>query len=154
MATYNLRAMDPAAVIRELRAQLGDIMSSDAAWCRRRLSTIERQRKQGKNVATSLNQVVQRCAQSRERVARRAEGVPRPAYNPELPITAHREEILEAIEREQVVIVAGETGSGKTTQLPKLCLEAGRGRRGLVGCTQPRRIAARAMADRVAESPA
>ena len=151
MATYNLRAMDPAAVIRELRAQFGDIMSSDAAWCRRRLSTIERQRKQGKNVATSLNHVVQRSAQSRERVARRAEGVPRPAYNPELPITAHREEILEAIEREQVVIVAGETGSGKTTQLPKLCLEAGRGRRGLVGCTQPRRIAARAMADRVAE---
>jgi ATP-dependent helicase HrpA len=76
---------------------------------------------------------------------------PRPVYDPALPITAHREEILQAIARHQVVIVAGETGSGKTTQLPKLCLEAGRGARGLIGCTQPRRIAARAMAERVAE---
>jgi ATP-dependent helicase HrpA len=76
---------------------------------------------------------------------------PRPTFDPALPITAHREEILQAIAGHQVVIVAGETGSGKTTQLPKLCLEAGRGTRGLIGCTQPRRIAARAMAERVAE---
>jgi ATP-dependent helicase HrpA len=72
-------------------------------------------------------------------------------YDPQLPITAHREELLESIRRHQVLIVAGETGSGKTTQLPKLCLEAGRGAAGLIGCTQPRRIAARAMASRVAE---
>ena len=76
---------------------------------------------------------------------------PQPAFDPALPITAHRAEILRALERHQVVIVAGETGSGKTTQLPKLCLEAGRGSRGLIGCTQPRRIAARAMAERVSE---
>jgi ATP-dependent helicase HrpA len=80
---------------------------------------------------------------------------PQPVFDPALPITAHRAEILRALERHprghQVVIVAGETGSGKTTQLPKLCLEAGRGSRGLIGCTQPRRIAARAMAERVSE---
>jgi len=74
-----------------------------------------------------------------------------PQYDPALPITAHRESIVAAIRESQVLIVAGETGSGKTTQIPKLCLEAGRGQKGLIGCTQPRRIAARAMAERVAE---
>jgi ATP-dependent helicase HrpA len=74
-------------------------------------------------------------------------------YDAALPITAHRAEILEAIERHPVIVVCGATGSGKTTQLPKLCLEAGRGRGGrdgLIGHTQPRRIAARALAARVA----
>ena len=72
-------------------------------------------------------------------------------YPAELPIVAHRQEIVQAIRASQVVIVAGDTGSGKTTQLPKMCLEAGRGRRKRIGCTQPRRIAAIAVAERVAE---
>lgn len=72
-------------------------------------------------------------------------------WSAELPILARREELIAALRDHQVVIVAGETGSGKTTQLPKLCLAAGRGRRGLIGHTQPRRIAARAVADRIAE---
>ena len=76
---------------------------------------------------------------------------PRLQYDPALPITNHREQIVQAIRDQPVLIVAGETGSGKTTQLPKFCLEAGRGKRGLIGCTQPRRIAARAMAERVSE---
>lgn len=72
-------------------------------------------------------------------------------YDPALPITHHRDEILAAVERHSVVIVCGATGSGKTTQLPKMCLEAGRGAKGrLVGHTQPRRLAARALAERVA----
>src|ERR1044071_292968 len=71
-------------------------------------------------------------------------------YDPALPITAHREEILEALSRHSVIVVCGATGSGKTTQLPKLCLEAGRGVAGLIGHTQPRRLAARALADRLA----
>lgn len=72
-------------------------------------------------------------------------------YDPALPITAHREEILGALARHQVIVVCGATGSGKTTQLPKFCLEAGRGTTGLIGHTQPRRIAARALAARLAE---
>ncbi len=72
-------------------------------------------------------------------------------YPEELPITAHRAELVAAIQNNQVVIVAGEPGSGKTTQLPKLCIEAGRGKRGRIGCTQPRRIAAISIASRVAE---
>ena len=72
-------------------------------------------------------------------------------YDPALPISAHRQEILEAIARHAVIVVCGATGSGKSTQLPKLCLSAGRGTLGLIGHTQPRRIAARALAMRLAE---
>lgn len=71
-------------------------------------------------------------------------------FDADLPITAHREEIARAIATNQVVVVCGATGSGKTTQLPKICIEAGRGTFGLIGHTQPRRIAARAIADRLA----
>jgi ATP-dependent helicase HrpA len=73
------------------------------------------------------------------------------AYPESLPITARRDEIVQAIRDNQVLIVAGETGSGKSTQIPKFCLEAGRGTGGLIGHTQPRRVAARTIAERVAE---
>src|SRR5690606_18098324 len=71
-------------------------------------------------------------------------------YPPELPVVARREEISRAILNHQVVIVCGETGSGKTTQLPKICLELGFGQNGLIGHTQPRRLAARTVAARIA----
>ncbi len=74
-----------------------------------------------------------------------------PSYPEDLPITARKDEILAALESHQVLIVAGETGSGKSTQLPKMCLEAGRGVAGMIGHTQPRRIAARSVAERVSE---
>ncbi|MDD4016672.1 MAG: DUF3418 domain-containing protein [Kiritimatiellae bacterium] len=76
---------------------------------------------------------------------------PHITFPPELPISAHADVIAEALRTHQTVIVCGDTGSGKTTQLPKIALKAGRGRRGLIGCTQPRRLAALAMARRVAE---
>ncbi len=75
----------------------------------------------------------------------------RVTFPAELPITAHALEIAKAIARHPVIIVAGETGSGKTTQLPKICLAMGRGANGQIGCTQPRRIAATSVAARVAE---
>src|SRR5262245_14213148 len=81
---------------------------------------------------------------------RRRANLPRPTYPDDLPVVARREEIAEAIAHHQVVIVCGETGSGKTTQLPKICLELGRGVTGLIGHTQPRRIAARSVAARIA----
>jgi len=77
--------------------------------------------------------------------------VPTITYPAQLPVSARREEIAQAIQNNQVVIVSGETGSGKTTQLPKIALELGRGRKGQIGHTQPRRIAARTVAERIAE---
>ncbi|WP_425427696.1 ATP-dependent RNA helicase HrpA [Bowmanella denitrificans] len=88
--------------------------------------------------------------QSVQRSQLRKDGVPKIDY-PDLPVSEHRDEIAKAIAEHQVVIVAGETGSGKTTQLPKICLELGRGVRGLIGHTQPRRLAARSVANRIAE---
>ena len=84
-----------------------------------------------------------------EQVEARKRSVPNIAY-PDLPVSARRDEIARAIRDNQVVVVAGETGSGKTTQLPKICLELGRGTSAMIGHTQPRRIAARAVADRLA----
>ncbi|MDY6980919.1 MAG: ATP-dependent RNA helicase HrpA, partial [Pseudomonadota bacterium] len=83
--------------------------------------------------------------------AQRLVNLPKPTYPENLPVSERREDIREAIEQHQVVIVAGETGSGKTTQLPKICMELGRGVAGMIGHTQPRRLAARSIASRVAE---
>ncbi|MGH8940011.1 MAG: helicase-related protein, partial [Actinomycetes bacterium] len=85
------------------------------------------------------------------RVARRQAAVPQIRYPPALPVSRRKDELAAAIREHQVVIVAGETGSGKTTQIPKMCLELGRGVTGHIGHTQPRRIAARTVAERVAE---
>jgi len=82
--------------------------------------------------------------------ARRA-GLPTLNYDEALPVNTRRAEIAQAIQKHQVVVICGETGSGKTTQLPKICLELGRGLKGLIGHTQPRRIAARATASRIAQ---
>jgi len=87
---------------------------------------------------------------SRKEVARRPEFRVPLTFPDDLPITAHREQIVRAIREHQVLVVAGETGSGKSTQLPKLCLEASRGVNGLIGHTQPRRVAARTIAERIA----
>src|SRR5499425_1963736 len=76
--------------------------------------------------------------------------VPAVSYPPDLPVSQRKDEIAAAIRDHQVIIVAGETGSGKTTQLPKICLELGRGVTGQIGHTQPRRIAARTVAERIA----
>ncbi|MEE8495058.1 MAG: ATP-dependent RNA helicase HrpA, partial [Xanthomonadales bacterium] len=147
----NVRAMEARVIIRETRSRLDSIMASDAGWCRKRLHSIQRLRQEHKPADQQLAQVVRRVDESRKKVLHRVAGIPVPRYDETLPITAHREEILKALKENPVIVVAGETGSGKTTQLPKLCLEAGRGTRGMIACTQPRRIAARAMAERVSE---
>ena len=90
-------------------------------------------------------------ARAEARIERRRASVPAINYPPQLPVSERRDELLAAIRDHQVVIVAGETGSGKTTQLPKICLELGRGVRGTIAHTQPRRIAARTVAERIAD---
>ena len=85
-----------------------------------------------------------------EQLAERAAAIPVISF-PDLPVSSHRDEIARAIRDHQVVIVSGETGSGKTTQLPKICMQLGRGVAGMIGHTQPRRLAARSVADRIAD---
>jgi ATP-dependent helicase HrpA len=98
-----------------------------------------------------LGEIAQKIRTSQQKFAARLASLPKPEYPLELPVSARRDEISEAIKKNQVVIVCGETGSGKTTQLPKICLELGRGVSGLIGHTQPRRIAARSVASRIAQ---
>jgi len=105
----------------------------------------------GEARAAAQQALEQAMVRSREAFAAREARLPEPRIDTELPIGREADAIVALIRKHQVVVIAGETGSGKTTQLPKLCLAAGRGAAGLIGCTQPRRIAARAVAKRVAE---
>lgn len=100
---------------------------------------------------SKLTQWLERFQASVAKVEARRRSVPVMRYDDALPIAAKRDEIKAALEKHQVLVIAGETGSGKTTQLPKICLEIGRGVHGLIGHTQPRRLAARSVATRVAE---
>jgi ATP-dependent helicase HrpA len=108
-------------------------------------------RLRGNDIKAGEAALAAKIAASTAARAARAASVPAISYPEELPISQNRDEIRRAIEKHPVVIVCGETGSGKTTQLPKICLEAGRGVAGIIGHTQPRRIAARAVAARIAE---
>ncbi len=98
-----------------------------------------------------LGEIAQKVRTSQAKYAARLANLPQPEYPLELPVSSRRDEIAKAIQNNQVVIVCGETGSGKTTQLPKICLGLGRGVAGLIGHTQPRRIAARSVASRIAQ---
>ncbi|MCK8045237.1 ATP-dependent RNA helicase HrpA [Shewanella sp. 1CM18E] len=122
----------------------------DAAKIRQRLFRLKKQPESDKKTAT-LEQLEQLALESRQKVEQRLANRPSITYPDSLPVSQKRDEIATAIANNQVVIVAGETGSGKTTQLPKICLELGLGTRGLIGHTQPRRLAARSVATRIAE---
>ncbi len=98
-----------------------------------------------------LGEIAQKLHASQQKFAARLANLPKPEYPPELPVSGKKDEIAAAITKHQVVIICGETGSGKTTQIPKICLELGRGVSGFIGHTQPRRIAARSVASRIAQ---
>ncbi|MFC8261121.1 ATP-dependent RNA helicase HrpA [Streptomyces sp. NPDC057291] len=134
----------------DLQSQLGQLSLRDAHRLGRRLEGARRIRKPEAQ-QTVLNEIAAQAGKAAERLAGRAARVPALSYPEELPVSQKKDDILEAIRDHQVVIVAGETGSGKTTQIPKICMELGRGVRGMIGHTQPRRIAARTVAERVAD---
>ncbi|CAN5237914.1 ATP-dependent RNA helicase HrpA [soil metagenome] len=129
----------------ELYPRLDALTTRDADRLRRRLRNLR-----GSTDARKLEQVAQQISVAEALVATRLAAVPEITY-PDLPVSALRHDIAAAIRDNQVVVVAGETGSGKTTQLPKICLELGRGITGTIGHTQPRRLAARTVAQRIAD---
>jgi ATP-dependent helicase HrpA len=132
-------------------ASIDDCLLRDQHRLRRERDRLHGQRLRGNDVSAAEEALRQKIAASVAARAARAASVPALAYPDDLPVSQHRDAIRRAIADHPVVIVSGETGSGKTTQLPKICLEAGRGVAGAIGHTQPRRIAARAVAARIAE---
>ncbi|MBP8771370.1 MAG: DEAD/DEAH box helicase, partial [Thiopseudomonas sp.] len=130
-----------------LHAHIKQAMSADQHRLRQRLSALLKKPEHDSALAQWQQDLDKSCQQ----VANRRLSIPKIHYDDSLPIAERREDIKQALAKHQVLIIAGETGSGKTTQLPKLCLELGRGTQGLIGHTQPRRLAARSVAARIAE---
>ena len=127
------------------------VMGADRFALEKGVEAVLRFSNAGRPCSKSLEKLERDATRSGERFDARAATVPKVQYPPELPVTERRDELAETIRDHQVVVVCGETGSGKSTQLPKICLDLGRGVAGTIGHTQPRRIAARSVAARVAE---
>lgn len=137
------------ATIKQLYTRLDNCLIADRFAIRKKIQLLQRRLKENNPADRLQNDVEKALTRSEERVALRA--YQQPIRYPDLPVSARREEIAKAIAGHQVVVIAGETGSGKTTQIPKICLQLGLGRVGLIGHTQPRRLAARTVANRIAE---
>lgn len=140
----------PAPALGDLAPRLAELSLRDAHRLGRRLEGARRIRKPEARTAV-LAEIEAEVTKAEARMAERRARVPAVTYPEQLPVSQKKDVIAEAIRDHQVVIVAGETGSGKTTQIPKICMELGRGVRGMIGHTQPRRIAARTVAERVAD---
>ena len=140
---------EAAMSVPTLLSQISGCLLKDQFRLRRRLQNCKSLPDADK--ARQLERLAAEITQSAAAVAQRKAGVPAVSYPQQLPVAEKKDDIKAAIAAHQVVIIAGETGSGKTTQLPKICLELGRGISGMIGHTQPRRLAARSVCDRIAE---
>ena len=137
------------ASIKQLSSLLPACMNVDRHRFKRQLDRLRHEAKKG-DPSEKLQRLKGQIERSTYQCQLRRQSIPAINY-PDLPVTAKKDEIAQLIAKNQVLILCGETGSGKTTQLPKICLELGRGVKGFIGHTQPRRIAARTVADRIAE---
>ena len=142
---------EPNGSTDDFPARLNRVMLTDRHPIKRLLGQIERRAAQGQPTDRDRSRVEQLLNRSIKQVQKRRDSVPEIRFDEELPVSAARDELAAAIRDNQVVVVAGETGSGKSTQLPKICLGLGRGIRGMIGHTQPRRLAARSIGARIAE---
>ena len=142
--------MTASDLVKQLTQQLPLCLNQDRPGLKRQLDRLRSDAQKGKNPLEPLNALACRIERSVAARNKRLAGIPVLNF-PDLPVTGKKDDIAKLIQDNQVVIVCGETGSGKTTQLPKICLSIGRGAAGFIGHTQPRRIAARTVADRIAE---
>ncbi len=142
--------MSASDTIANLRTLLPGCLVADRLWAGPRLEQAARRLQRGAPADRALTDLADRLQASHSEVERRG-ALPLVIQYPELPVSARRDEILASLARLPALVLTGETGSGKTTQLPKMLLEAGYGRRGMIALTQPRRVAAQAMARRLRE---
>ncbi|EMF0915950.1 ATP-dependent RNA helicase HrpA [Providencia stuartii] len=133
-----------------LEADIGQTSLRDQRLLKKRLQGIVKIRDEKSRVAV-LNAIKADVETAKQKISNKLLNPPKIVYPENLPVSQKKQAIYDAIKQHQVVIIAGETGSGKTTQIPKICLELGRGVKGLIGHTQPRRLAARAVATRLAQ---
>ena len=128
-----------------------DVMTRDRYFITRKQEQLTKRKKDGLPYDRMVSELDAMIEKSAALYQARVSRLPKIRYDESLPVAARAEEIIKAIQENQVIIIAGETGSGKTTQLPKMCLQAGRGIAGVIGHTQPRRIAARSVAERISD---
>ncbi|MGO3345885.1 MAG: ATP-dependent RNA helicase HrpA [Marinomonas sp.] len=128
-----------------------DVMTRDRYFITRKQEQLTKRKKDGLPYDRMVSELDAMIEKSAALYQARISRLPKIGYDESLPVAARAEEIIKAIQENQVIIIAGETGSGKTTQLPKMCLQAGRGIAGVIGHTQPRRIAARSVAERISD---
>lgn len=147
---YPAVLMSSLDLVKQLTQQLPLCLNQDRPVLKRQLDRLRTDSQKGKNPLEPLNALANRLEKSVAARNKRLASIP-PLNFPDLPVTGKKDDIAKLIQENQVVIMCGETGSGKTTQLPKICLSIGRGAAGFIGHTQPRRIAARTVADRIAE---
>jgi len=140
------------ALIKKIREHIPHALLRDQAYARHKINRIRKDAQPRKKQAalSELMRLEKKLAASVEARKVRAQRVPWVTFPGDLPISARSEEIIKAIRNHPVVIISGETGCGKSTQIPKMCLRAGRGTGGMIACTQPRRIAAITIAHRIA----
>lgn len=139
-----------ATTIKQLKEQISQCMLFDRFRLTKKCLRLEKNSAEN-FISDDINLLEQQITQSVQLAASRKKTKPVPKFSLDLPVNTRQEEIQKAIEENQVIILCGETGSGKTTQLPKICLASGRGTYGMIGHTQPRRIAARSVATRISE---
>ncbi len=137
--------------MREFRERIFPAMQKDQWEFQSRYRRILKRKRQKKSWKKEYEQLLKKIELSSQFRQKRLDDQPSISYPPNLPITEYRETIIDAIQQHQVLIIAGETGSGKTTQIPKMCLEAGQGIAAKIGCTQPRRLAATSVARQISK---
>ena len=135
----------------DLHTLIAACFNADKFRLQQSLLSLKQRHKQNKPFDIGLQKLLADITQSQAKIAARAANWPAITFDEQLPVAAKQAEIAAAIAQHQVVVIAGETGSGKTTQIPKICLSLGLGKQGLIGHTQPRRLAARAVASRISE---
>ena len=144
-------SISPRKQLEQLKQSVPSIMLKDQFTARRKIQTIQSRLNASKPVEQILVNLEKLIDSSSQQFLLRQQNLPVTDYPAELPVSQKRDEIIKAIKQHQIIIICGETGSGKTTQLPKMCLDAGLGIRGMIGHTQPRRLAARSVANRIAQ---